>query len=119
MGPRVTQILGGIVFRSTLGHELAHHAGLDASQIALLSAAGTAYVRKTTEKSFPRPLQVVLQSYYTAIPSIFASGVFLRKLGKNVTNQIDTGSLLRLLQQPWHSSLLSALNGVRSRKKDG
>ncbi|OQD83868.1 hypothetical protein PENANT_c015G03846 [Penicillium antarcticum] len=32
LGATVTQVLGGIVFRSVLGNELAHHAGLSASK---------------------------------------------------------------------------------------
>ncbi|KAJ6107238.1 MFS transporter [Penicillium sp. IBT 18751x] len=71
LGATVTQVLGGIVFRSVLGQELANHAGLDASQIDLLSAAGTAHIRETTEQSFPKSLRLVLESYNTAITSTF------------------------------------------------
>ncbi|KAJ5871285.1 MFS transporter [Penicillium soppii] len=71
LGATVTQVLGGIVFRSILNQELAHHAGLNAEQMALLSAAGTAYVRETAEQNFPKLLRVVLEAYNTAITSTF------------------------------------------------
>lgn len=35
LGATVTQVLGGIIFRSILDQELADHAGLNGSQIAL------------------------------------------------------------------------------------
>ncbi|KAJ5664935.1 MFS transporter [Penicillium maclennaniae] len=72
LGATVTQVLGGIVFRSILGQELAKHAGLNASQINLLSTAGTAHIRETTEQSFPpKSLRSVLESYNTAITATF------------------------------------------------
>ncbi|KAE8388146.1 MFS transporter [Aspergillus alliaceus] len=71
LGATVTQVLGGIVFRSILASELANHAGLKAQQIALLSAAGTAKVRGTAEQRFPDLLNLVLESYNTAITSTF------------------------------------------------
>jgi hypothetical protein len=77
LGATVTQVLGGIVFRSILNQELAHHAGLNAEQMALLSAAGTAYVRETAEQNFPKLLRVVLEAYNTAITSTFVSGPVL------------------------------------------
>ncbi|KAJ5323392.1 MFS transporter [Penicillium atrosanguineum] len=84
LGATVTQVLRGIVFRSSLGQELAYHAGLTVSQIALLSAAGTAHIRETTEQDFPKLLRLGLECYNTAITSIFfvavattASGFFL------------------------------------------
>ena len=77
LGATVTQVLGGIVFRSVLGKELARHAGLDPSQIALLSAAGTAHIREVTAQRFPKLLNLVLESYNKAITSTFVSGPFL------------------------------------------
>ncbi|RHZ55505.1 MDR family MFS transporter [Aspergillus thermomutatus] len=71
LGATVTQVLGGIVFRSILAPELANHAGLNAQQIALLSAAGTANVRGTAEQRFPDLLNLVLEAYNTAITSTF------------------------------------------------
>ncbi|GIC90510.1 MDR family MFS transporter [Aspergillus udagawae] len=71
LGATVTQVLGGIVFRSILASELANHAGLKAQQIALLSAAGTANVRGTAEQRFPDLLNLILEAYNTAITSTF------------------------------------------------
>ncbi|CAG8887906.1 unnamed protein product [Penicillium egyptiacum] len=71
LGATVMQVVGGIVFRSILGQELAYHAGLNAPQIAMLSAAGTAHIRETTEQNFPKLLRLVLEAYNTAITSTF------------------------------------------------
>lgn len=84
LGATVTQVLGGILFRSILGKELAHHAGLNGSQIALLSAAGTAKVRETTEQSFPKLLRLVLESYNKAITSTFVSETSLKRLSSRI-----------------------------------
>lgn len=73
LGATVTQVIGGIVFRSILSKELTKHAGLNVSQKALLSEAGTAHVREITEKNFPKQLSLVLESYNTAITSTFVS----------------------------------------------
>jgi hypothetical protein len=75
LGATVTQVLGGIVFRSILASELANHAGLQAQQVALLSAAGTANVRGTAEQWFPDLLNLVLEAYNTAITSTFVSAI--------------------------------------------
>ncbi|RDW67185.1 MDR family MFS transporter [Aspergillus mulundensis] len=71
LGATVTQVLGGIVFRSILGPELARHAGLDDAQIALLQGAGTAGVRRTAEGEFPERLDLVLEAYNEAITATF------------------------------------------------
>ncbi|GFF52582.1 putative HC-toxin efflux carrier TOXA [Aspergillus udagawae] len=71
LGVTVTQVLGGIVFRSILASELANHAGLKPQQIALLSAAGTGNVRGTAEQRFPGLLNLVLEAYNMAITSTF------------------------------------------------
>ncbi|PYI01624.1 MFS transporter [Aspergillus sclerotiicarbonarius CBS 121057] len=71
LGATVAQALGGIVFCSVLATELVNHAGLNAQQIALLSAAGTENVRRTAEQSFPDLLSLVLEAYNTAITSSF------------------------------------------------
>ncbi|KAL4902779.1 hypothetical protein BDW74DRAFT_57405 [Aspergillus multicolor] len=71
LGATVTQVLGGIVFRSTLGPELANHAGLDARQIAVLEDAGTASVRRTAQQKFPDSLDLILEAYNAAITSTF------------------------------------------------
>ncbi|KUM65955.1 hypothetical protein ACN42_g1161 [Penicillium freii] len=70
LGATVTQVIGGIVFRSILGKTLDAH-GLSATQIALLSAAGTANIREITNANFPRLLRPVLESYNKAITSTF------------------------------------------------
>ncbi|OJJ68159.1 hypothetical protein ASPBRDRAFT_47103 [Aspergillus brasiliensis CBS 101740] len=71
LGATIAQSLGGIVFRSILLPELADHAGLTAKQIALVSAAGMADVRRTVEEYFPDLLDLVLESYNKAITSTF------------------------------------------------
>lgn len=88
LGATVTQVLGGIVFRSILAPELANHAGLNAQQIALLSAAGTANVRGTAEQKFPDLLNLVLEAYNTAITSTFVSALPLRLCSGIETNQM-------------------------------
>ncbi|KGO43061.1 Major facilitator superfamily domain, general substrate transporter [Penicillium expansum] len=70
LGATVTQVIGGIVFRSILGKSLDDH-GLNATQIALLSAAGTAGIRDITNANFPTLLHPVLESYNKAITSAF------------------------------------------------
>ncbi|RAH51749.1 MFS transporter [Aspergillus piperis CBS 112811] len=69
LGATITQSLGGIVFRSILLPELADHAGLNADQIALVSAAGMADVRDTVKQYFPDLLDLVLEAYNQAITS--------------------------------------------------
>lgn len=73
LGATVTQVIGGIVFRSILGKTLDAN-GLSATQIALLSAAGTANIREITNANFPKLLRPVLESYNKAITSTFVSG---------------------------------------------
>ena len=73
LGATVTQVLGGIVFRSILNRELVYHAGLNPSQVALLSSAGTADIHDTVEQRFPNLLRRVLESYNQAITSTFVS----------------------------------------------
>lgn len=80
LGATFTQVIGGVIFRSILGQELANHAGLNPSQIALLSAAGTAHIRQTTEQYFPTLLRPVLESYNEAITSTFVSFLFFVKI---------------------------------------
>ncbi|KAI6085989.1 putative MFS transporter [Hypoxylon rubiginosum] len=70
LGATFTQVIGGVVFRSILSQQLVE-AGLSASQIAMLSAAGTANVRATTEQYIPNLLRPVLEAYNTAITSTF------------------------------------------------
>ncbi|KAJ5201344.1 uncharacterized protein N7498_006007 [Penicillium cinerascens] len=70
LGATVTQVIGGIVFRSILGKSLDDH-GLNATQIALLSAAGTAHIREVANANFPKLLRPVLESYNKAITSTF------------------------------------------------
>lgn len=72
LGATFTQVIGGVVFRSILSQQLVE-AGLSASQIAMLSAAGTANVRATTEQYIPNLLRPVLEAYNTAITSTFVS----------------------------------------------
>jgi hypothetical protein len=73
LGATVTQVIGGIVFRSILGKSLDDH-GVDATQKALLSGAGTADIREITNANFPKLLRPVLESYNKAITSAFVSG---------------------------------------------
>ncbi|RAL09362.1 MDR family MFS transporter [Aspergillus homomorphus CBS 101889] len=100
LGATVMQALGGVVFRSTLATELADHAGLDARQIALLSAAGTADVRGTAEQRFPDRLRLILEAYNTAITSTFfvavatTAAAFLLAFGvkwERITDKKTTG----------------------------
>ncbi|KAJ5304827.1 uncharacterized protein N7443_004487 [Penicillium atrosanguineum] len=70
LGATVAQVIGGIVFRSILGKSLNEH-GLNATQRALLSAAGTADIRKITNANFPKLLRPILESYNQAITSTF------------------------------------------------
>lgn len=85
LGATVTQVIGGIVFRSILGKSLDDH-GLNATQIALLSAAGTAGIRDITNANFPTLLHPVLESYNKAITSAFVSGP---SLGERVEGLAD------------------------------
>lgn len=64
------------MFRSILLPELADHAGLNADQIELVSAAGMADVRDTVEEYFPDLLDLVLEAYNQAITSTFVSVAF-------------------------------------------
>ncbi|KAJ5485351.1 hypothetical protein N7539_005339 [Penicillium diatomitis] len=63
LGAAVTQVLGGIVFRSVLNPELADRAGLNARQIAMLSAARTANMRCVAERVFSESLDSILGAY--------------------------------------------------------
>lgn len=68
LGATFAQVIGGVVFRSILSQELTNHAGLNAQQIALLSAAGTGHVRQTVEQYFPAELlNPILEAYNTAL----------------------------------------------------
>lgn len=73
LGATFTQVVGGVVFRSVLTQQLTNHAGLNASQVALLSQGGTAHVGQIAQQHFPTLLPLVLESYNTAITSIFVS----------------------------------------------
>jgi hypothetical protein len=86
LGATVTQVIGGIVFRSILGKSLDDH-GLNASQIALLSAAGTGHIREITKANFPKMLRPVLESYNQAITSTFVSGHSLGDGAENLTDR--------------------------------
>ncbi|KAJ5087470.1 MFS transporter [Penicillium angulare] len=71
LGATIAQAIGGIVYNSLLDSELANHAGLNAEQIGILSAAGTADVRDAVDQNFPDSLDLVLESYNIAITSTF------------------------------------------------
>lgn len=73
LGATITQVIGGIVFRSVLAHELTDYVGLNSQQAALLSSAGTADVRDVVEQQFPKLLNPVLDAYNEAITSTFVS----------------------------------------------
>ncbi|XXH00647.1 Trans-enoyl reductase fsl5 [Hypoxylon texense] len=81
LGATFTQVIGGVIFRSILNQELANHAGLSPSEIALLSAAGTAHIRQTTEQYFPTLLRPVLEAYNEGITSTFFVPVVTTALG--------------------------------------
>ncbi|KAJ5895332.1 hypothetical protein N7495_007023 [Penicillium taxi] len=89
LGATVTQVIGSIVFRSILSKSLDDH-GLNATQRALLSAAGTADIRKTVNANFPKLLSPVLDSYNKAITSTFVSGP---SMGEDVEEFLLTSEL--------------------------
>ncbi|KAI1085696.1 MFS transporter, partial [Whalleya microplaca] len=104
LGATFTQVIGGVVFRSILSQELANHAGLNASQIALLSQAGTARVRQITSQYFPELLRPVLEAYNTAITSIFFVPVVTTAMGFFLSfgiewNRIEGSPLKKEAQQ--------------------
>lgn len=73
LGATVAQVVGGVVFHSVLANELTN-IGLSPAQRALLSAGGTADIRRVVDQHFPPGLlRPVLEAYNTAITSTFVS----------------------------------------------
>lgn len=71
LGATVTQVIAGVIFRSVLAQELTDRAGLNTTQIAQLSQAGTAHIRQVIDQSFPELLFPVLECYNKAMTSVF------------------------------------------------
>jgi hypothetical protein len=76
LGGTVVQVIAGAVFNNKLMDELVSHANLTDLQIDLLLDGGVTHIRDTIQRYFPSRLDLVLESYNSAITTVFVSGFY-------------------------------------------
>jgi hypothetical protein len=71
LGSSVLQVIAGTIFDNNLVQQLMWHAGLTAEQTSLLLGGEIRKVREITEQNFPELLDPILESYNSAITTVF------------------------------------------------
>ncbi len=71
LGSTVLQVIAGTIFTNELVQQLILHAGLTAEQTSLLLGGEITKVREITGQNFPKLLDPILESYNSAISTVF------------------------------------------------